>query len=307
MEKHSKVDFELFKLANWSQQERDELKMRLVSEDLDKYAEAEATVEWEPIDNYWSKVEEARKNWGQVIGLHSGYWEIDKMIGGFAPGEMTIIGAATGVGKSRLTANMAMQQAARGHKVAYASLENDKTQDGLRFENIIGKENIEWIRKHDTLRTIKNQRIEPECLRYLVKKAKNWGAEIIYIDHLHFFGRDMKDQASGIGIITQELHYLAEEFEVPLVVVSHLRKMELGQSEPTTDDLRGSSYIGQDADNILLLWKGNERGHVFVKVAKHRNRALWEEGATVEFQHTGLTMLKNPYEEAIDRAYSVIG
>lgn len=306
MARHSKVDFELYKIADWSREEREELILRVADENIDKLKQAEDAVEWEDLDDYWDQVVKARKDWGQVTGLSSGFWEIDKMIGGFAPGEMTIIGAATGVGKSRLTANIALIQAAAGHKVAYASLENAKDQEGLRFEHIMSEEVVAQIRKEKTLRTIKNKRITPESLRFMVKKAKEWGAEIIYLDHLHFFGRDMQDQASGIGIITQELHYLAEEYEVPLVVISHLRKMEQSQVRPTTDDLRGSSYIGQDADNILLLWKGEHANSVNVSVAKHRNRALWIEGAFVEFQYQGLKMLRTAYDENLDRTWSVV-
>ena len=306
MAKHSKIDFELYKLADWTPAERNELLLRIADENFDMRKEAEDAVVWEDVDDYWEEVEKARKDWGQIVGLSSGFWEIDKMIGGFGPGEMTIIGAATGVGKSRLAANMALQQAVSGHKVAYASLENAKVWDGLRFENIIGKENMNWIRTSKTLRTLQNKRVSLESLRAMVRKAKEWGAEILYLDHLHFFGRDMEDQASGIGVITQELHYLAEEFEIPLVVISHLRKMEHSQVCPTTDDLRGSSYIGQDADNILLLWKGEYMGSVNVMVTKHRNRALWTEGATVEFQHKGLQMLKNAYDEGIDKTWSVV-
>jgi len=303
--KHSKVDFELYKIADWSQEERNELLLRVADENFDKLKQADELVEWEDVGNYWDEVVEARKDWGQIVGLNSGFWEIDRMIGGFAPGEMTVIGAATGVGKSRLAANIALFQAAAGHKVAYASLENAKVWDGLRFENIIGKENMKWIIENKTLRTLKNKRVTPESLRFMVKKAKEWGAEIIYLDHLHFFGRDMQDQASGIGVVTQELHYLAEEFEVPLVVISHLRKMELSQTRPTTDDLRGSSYIGQDADNILLLWRGEHIGSVNISVAKHRNRALWVEGAFVEFQHKGLRMLRTQYDEGLDKTWSI--
>ena len=178
MKKHGRVDYLLFQIADLDAASRQELVTRVAVENFDKVQEAEGKIVWEDLDDYWGEVESARKDWGEIVGLSSGFWEIDRMTGGFAPGEMTVIGAATGVGKSRLAANMALLQAGAGHIVAYASLENDKIWEGLRFESILGRDGVQIVRKERTLKTLKDKRISPESLRALVRKAKELKSEI---------------------------------------------------------------------------------------------------------------------------------
>lgn len=157
------------------------------------------------------------------------------------------------------------------------------------FDSLMGEKPI-LVQKQD--------RIPYESIKYSIKQAKEWGAEVFYIDHLHYFSRSMQNQAEGLGMITQEFKILAKEFDIPVVLISQMRKTE-GQ-RPTGDDLRGSALIKQDADIVLILDRdendmNGRDSHVRVTLDKNRDRLIWGIGSDVKLRKNGLDLVESEY------------
>ena len=94
--------------------------------------------------------------------------------------------------------------------------------------------------------------------RVIEGKVK-YGSKIFFIDHLHFivpFSSDRLD--TRIGQAMRELKAIAKKHEVIIVLVAHLKKTNMTLS-PTLEDLRDSSFIAQEADTVMMLWRKTHR------------------------------------------------
>lgn len=309
--RHSKVEQELYRLDNWDDKDLEELRVRLfdVAYDENERAKEEATTVPLTLDDI-AQVKEDAKNFGLPTGLGTHLWQVDNMTAGFAPGELTVVIGATSQGKSLFCANLFAQQAMSGHKCVFVTLETEARKFWERIYHIMGEEQMNWCALNKTMYVQAKPRIPWQSIKYLVKHAKEeLGAEIVYIDHLHYFARDMQDQANGLGIITKEFKVVALENQIPIVLVSHIKKTEDREARPRIDDARGSSLIGQDADIVLSVWQTRSKvqePHIWVGLEKNRNRTIWQDGvAQTLFYRDGLKILPRPYSMEEDHEFNV--
>jgi len=94
--------------------------------------------------------------------------------------------------------------------------------------------------------------------RVIEGKVK-YGSKLFFIDHLHFivpFTSDRLD--TRIGKTMRDLKTIAKKNGVMIVLVAHLKKTNLTVS-PTLEDLRDSSFIAQEADTVMMLWRKAKR------------------------------------------------
>lgn len=256
-----------------------------------------------------AQAKEDAQNFGKPVGILSGYWEIDDMTAGFAPGELTVIGGGTSQGKSLLSANIFVQQAIMGHRATYVTLETVVRQFNERLLQIMGEEQFNWCVLNKNLMVQKEPRIDWQTIPFLVEHAvKENGAEIVYIDHLHYFAQGKDDDVSTIGAITQSCCSVAKQFNVPIVLMSQLNRAAPRGERPRMKDLKGASAIEQNADVVLGVWqvKDIQEEHIFVGLEKNRNRAIWRpEIAERMFFRDGLQVLKSKYDFAVDKEFNV--
>lgn len=109
--------------------------------------------------------------------------------------------------------------------------------------------------------------------RIIEAKAK-YGSEIIFIDHLDFLvpmGGERHDLQ--VADTMRQLKGLAKKWGVVLVLLAHLRKTDPTQP-PTTDDLRGTASIEQEADTVIMLWRNAEKVNGFVELTDQVNIAV---------------------------------
>ena len=117
----------------------------------------------------------------------------------------------------------------------------------------------------------------------------------------------MINQSEGLGAITQEFKMVAKEFDIPIVLISQMRKTE-GQ-RPTGDDLRGSALIKQDADIVLILDKLPEdpNDNIRVTLDKNRDRLIWKIGSETTLFKVGLDLVEQLYTQQTDMQWDVTG
>lgn len=292
-----------------TEEEKEAFKRWVFDKSFDKEQEAEQLASVSKASEYRDSAREYRKNWGKVAGLVTGeYWEIDNMTGGFVEGELIVLSAKTSDGKTMWALNMTASLLKRGNKVLFVTLENLKEETLTRLWNIMGEDDYEAILDIDLLRFQTADKVDMKMMKYLVKNAKEWGAEIIFIDHLHYLSRVLDNQAVGIGLITQELKALAIEYKIPIVLICQLRKLPDGRNEPIIDDLYGSVFISQDADIVMLMHRkreldvstNRENDYAIVKLWKNRNRGIWRVYSTAVYLKQGFHLLSNEYNSIQD-------
>ena len=248
-------------------------------------------------------IDQAVQNKGQVIGLPTGFKQLDEKTSGLQPSDLIIVAARPGMGKTAFALNIAQQSAVKaGASVLIFSLEMSQEQLGQRLIAMQARVESEklkkgtldlkdWDRINFALNELNNTKIVIDDtpgisimeMRNKCRRLKaEQGLDLIVVDYLQlmtFDGRaDSRQQE--ISALSRHLKLLAREMNCPVIVLSQLsRAPELRQDKrPMLSDLRESGSIEQDADIVMFLYRDdyyNENtekpGLCEINIAKHRS------------------------------------
>lgn len=255
-------------------------------------AQREARTGLASIAEFTEPAEERLAKWGQMQGISTGYPQLDRMTMGLVPGELLIVGGQTSHGKTQLASNIAYRVARTGVPVLFVTLEMTKVELTARFMKIAEPVDVTGL----PLLYQRETEVGPDDINGIIAKAKAEGVGLVVIDHLHYFVRSVEFASSEIGKIVKEFKRAAIEYEVPIMLLSHVRKIQKG-TIPDIDDLRDSSFIGQDADIVLMVWRNmdaenGDPNDVRVGLLKNRNRGLRAGARQAFMQSTGAELLE---------------
>lgn len=273
-----------------------------------------------------SDLERLSEHKGEVTGLATGWYDIDKLTTGLHPNELIIIAARPAMGKTVFALNLATHAAMTQDKsVALFNLEMSAEQLAMRIISSLGQVdgfklrtgnlmNTDWKRINEAVSQLSNTNlvmddtpgitigeIRAKCRR-LASSEK--GLALVVIDYLQLisggknYGANRQQEVSDIS---RSLKTLAMELQVPVIALSQLsRSVESREDKrPIMSDLRESGSIEQDADIVAFLYRDdyykkearNEDNTSIVEliIGKHRNGPT----ATVEllFKKDTSTML----------------
>lgn len=282
-------------IINLSDEDRKAFDRWNIDRQMDEADAIKAQTKLDTAGEYLTEALELKNNMGKMNGISSGYYDIDQMTMGFAKGELTIVAGETSQGKTLLCVNMASKMLKNGHTVAFLTLEMTKPELVSRFWTIMGDDAFDNC--FDKLLLQKAHSLNWRAVPQIIKNAKDSGASIVIIDHLHYFSRNFSNTAEELGAVTQEFKQAAIKYEIPVILISHTRKLEKFQKEAGINDLRGSSYIAQDSDIVLMVSQprgdDDERraDKIQVKLLKNRNRLCYRIGAFVIHDKQGLNIL----------------
>lgn len=227
-----------------------------------------------PIQDYIDEAKEIRKMAGKVQGLSSHIKSVDDLTLGMTGGELIVVSGPTSAGKTQFTTMIAYNIAAAGAKVLFVTMEMTKPQMTERFMGASGTDLSEL--EHGIIEYQKESDLEALDIPLLVGDAVKDGSKLIIIDHLHYFsGEDDQNQAQALGRIVKDFKQSAVKYEVPVILICHIRKLQNEGKKPTANDLRDSSLIGQHADQIIMVWRDNRpeaRDSNVVEVTNWKNR-----------------------------------
>lgn len=243
-----------------------------------------------------------------VTGISTGLQPLDRLTTGFHGGEMNVIAARPGVGKTSLALNMARHIASQNAgTVAFFSLEMSSLQltqrlvcsmAGVGTQPIIDGTLSE--RHHKDLYTaseklkdlpisindtpsISSAEIRAKTRRLAQREKK--GIAAVFVDYLQLMAGadDVENHQLKVAKNSADLKALAKDMDVPVIVLSQLsRGAAKREGPPRLSDLRDSGAIEQDADMVIFLHdehadsgdddqktQGGLR-HIVLKIAKQR-------------------------------------
>lgn len=254
------------------------------------------------IDATQHRIIEASASQKALIGISSGFDNLDKKLLGFQPTDLLILAARPSQGKTALGVSFARLIAKQHIPVAFFSLEMGREQiinrllmqeSGLAGEVVRSGVMTEFD-KNTALNTSDTMRAWPiwlddtpslsvQMLRQKSRKlVRKQGVRVIIVDYLQLLTTTAVNRTSTreneVSAISRALKCLAKELHVPIIALAQLnREPERAAEvrEPRLSDLRESGAIEQDADIVMMLHKpktatNDERELI---IAKHRNGA----------------------------------
>lgn len=235
---------------------------------------------------------------GTTGRIDTGMSDIDRMLGGMLPGNLIVIGARPGIGKTMFALTIAKNAALHGKKVLFHSLEMEASElaerllvseGGVSFGQLINftpkeplpdatwdklAQNSSRVSPLDILIDEKAD-ITPAYIRRRAQTVK--GLSLIIVDYLQLMSSDGKHDNRNyeISAITRNLKIMAKQLNVPILLLSQLNRTPESRSEakPTLADLRDSGAIEQDANKVLMMWEAEEKQFAKVlgiSIAKNR-------------------------------------
>ena len=281
----------------------------------------------ERIDTLYS-----RENKSDIIGLASGFVDLDRMTSGLQAGELAIIAARPSMGKTAMAMNIVEHVALVEKKAAAVfSMEMSGAQLALRMIGSVGRvdqhelrtgtfKEDDWSHLIEAVGKLNDAHIyiddtaglnalelRSRARRLHRQCADAGGLALIVVDYLQLMsaargGRE-ENRATEIAEISRSLKGLAKELKIPVVALSQLnRSVESRQDKrPMMSDLRESGAIEQDADLIVFIYRDEvynpdspSKGTAEIIVAKQRNGPTGKVNLTFVGRHTRFENYADP-------------
>jgi len=235
-------------------------------------------------------------------GYSTGWACLDRYLQGLRPGELTVITADTGAGKTTFCTQLMVNCAMQGIPVWINSWEMKPETTMRKLASIILRRPMKMCNFNDH----ENEQFDEWASRYKVYinpntigtdinslanqlvTARKLGIRIVMLDHLDYLVNSKKDKLhEAIDETVKRLHELAFALEMHLLLICHPRQTSTGTEEVGLHSLKGSSSIKQYADNVIVLHRcartdsSADPNKVKIRIAK--NRMFGTEGTAYLF------------------------
>lgn len=218
-----------------------------------------------------------------VYGVRTGWRGVDELLGGTRPGEVTVVTAETGSGKSMFCSEWSLRMAQARVPSALASFELGSEAVVTRILTQVTKRSFftlmgDPLQEQAAIEQVSNRPFYFLDLRGSIAMADlravlqwgvvRYGVRFIVLDHLHYFMqvKDLNHERQEIDHWVRTLCQWAEEWSTHIVLVVHPSKRSaegFHQGRIQLGDLKGSSGISQEAHNVIALYRA--RGYEKVK------------------------------------------
>jgi replicative DNA helicase len=248
------------------------------------------------------EVDAASSRDGRMLGVPTGFRELDDLTGGFQAGQMIVIAARPAIGKSTLGLDICRAAAIKNSQASVIfSLEMSReeiTKRMLSAESGVKLSKLtkgpmgpnDWQLLAQTAATVAKaplyiddspnmslMEIRAKCRRL----KQQHDLKLVVIDYLQLMssGRKVESRQQEVSEFSRALKLLAKEIQVPVIAISQLNRgpEQRGDKKPMLSDMRESGSIEQDADIVILLHRedaydrDNRPGEADFIVAKHRS------------------------------------
>ncbi|MCC7161516.1 MAG: replicative DNA helicase [Anaerolineae bacterium] len=246
------------------------------------------------VDNWADRIDRLREHEADLLGVGSGFIELDKVLGGLQKSDLIIVAGRPGSGKSSFGLSIAYNVAVRSHKrVAIFSLEMSASQlverliaqvaDSIASEyhdyeryrldsqklrtgdvtdeqySVLAKAMGELAQAH--IYIDETSLVTPVEMRSKARRlaAEQGGLDLIVVDYLQLMndrGRT-ENRVQEMSNISRQLKFLARDLDVPVLALSQLSRAVETRTDkrPLLSDLRESGSIEQDADVVIMIYR----------------------------------------------------
>jgi replicative DNA helicase len=254
------------------------------------------------VDHAMSELENIQNREAAYTGLPTGFRDVDDLTSGLQPGNLVVIAARPGVGKSSLAINIARNVAAAGHPTAMFSLEMSRSEIGMRL--LCSEARVPWDRirskrvgPDDWSRIVQAAEVLHEAPMHIVDagnvnivdirakarrmRSSRQGLDLIIVDYLQLMtsaaAKRPDNRQQEVAEISRSLKLLAKELHIPVIALSQLNRNPEARADkrPQLSDLRESGAIEQDSDIVAFIHRDDadpeKKKLAELIVAKHRN------------------------------------
>lgn len=220
---------------------------------------------------------------GELVPIGSNVGTLDKILGGFFPGEFTVIGARPAIGKSALAANIALSAAKQGKRVGIVSREMSDIQYGQRVlsresgvdgtkirQAALDTDDLELIVRCMseasvlpieflfTVSDVERVRIEVE------RRIDTDGLDMLVVDYLQLMRSTGRYEADRLRVahISHMLKDITVDLGIPVIALAQVGRQAVRM--PTLADLRDSGDIEQDADVVIFIHEPKEEDDPYI-------------------------------------------
>jgi replicative DNA helicase len=254
------------------------------------------------IDSYYEQINYLQEHRGEVVGVPSGFRDLDELTGGLQQSDLIILAARPSVGKTSFCLSLAYNVATRHQRnVGIFSLEMSRDQlvqrllamdtridsHRLRTGHLNESDLQNVMESMGRLAAVPIYIEDTPGLSIMEVRSKarrlqsQSGVDLIIIDYLQLMaGKRSDNRVQEVSEISRGLKALARELNVPVIALSQLSRAVEGRSThiPMLSDLRESGSIEQDADIVMFIYREelydpntDKKGIAELHIAKHRN------------------------------------
>ena len=225
-----------------------------------------------------SQIDAMASTEGKLIGLTTGFVDLDEKTAGLQKSNLIIIAARPAMGKTAFVLNLAQNAALKADaKVLIFSLEMSKEELGMRMlssDTCIDLAKLktgdlnrgEWEDLYigidrltkagiyiDDTPGISLMEMKNKCRRLKAEK----GLDLVIVDYLQLMEAKAESRQQEISKLSRSLKILAKEMDCPVIVLSQLSRAveQRIEKKPQLSDLRESGAIEQDADLVMFLYR----------------------------------------------------
>lgn len=275
------------------------------------------------VDELIIEVEKIYNKEKSLVGVPSGFTSIDRITGGWQPGNLVIIAGRPSMGKTALALTLASNPAKLSYPVCLFSLEMSESEIATRFmSGVSGYTNVEirnadiniekFVDKSNEVANLPiyiddTPALSLSELRSKVKKVIiRYGVKLVIIDYLQLMKQQAGNREQEVSIISKGLKAISKEFNIPVIALSQLNRgvEERSDKRPRLSDLRESGAIEQDADLVCFVYRPSVYNINTIKIdneelptenlmvidcAKDRNGALFSKAL---YHNSSLTIIQ---------------
>lgn len=237
-----------------------------------------------PMSDFFQEAMDRMRTKGIISGISTGLPTLDDIDGGLDPEELVVVTGETGMGKTNLAMNVLYHVADKGIPVLFFTLEMSKVEVVQRFYQLHGERDS--IAEYPVLFHSGTEDVDVRLLRECIRAAvADHGVKVVAIDHLHYFARSAENNREQLEVLTREIKLMAREFQVTVILIAHTRKLSGGQERPYLADIKDTSSVAQDADQVIIVWRNTrttdpaDRYTLHFEVAKNRLKGKCDTGS----------------------------
>jgi replicative DNA helicase len=257
----------------------------------------------ELMDGALTEIEAISNRGGNMVGVPTGFADLDSLTNGLHPGQLIILAARPALGKSTLALDVARAASIKNNLTSVIfSLEMSRNEIIMRLLSAEAQVALhhmrsgsmsdnDWTKLATKMGTVSEaplfiddspnltmMEIRAKCRRL----KQRHGLRLVVVDYMQLMtsGKRVESRQQEVSEFSRSLKLLAKELEVPVIAVSQLNRgpEQRTDKRPMLSDLRESGSLEQDADMVILLHREDayERespraGEADFIVAKHRN------------------------------------